>query len=201
MRQRSSHYRASGLVPGHRAARQVFEKPPFTPKTTEFGLATCEWPVYTQIRTLAPTSAMAALWRNPPLTMNKSSGGSGHRAARQVFEKPPFTPKTAEFGLATCEWPVYTQLRTLAPTSAMAALWWKPTLGGAALSFLERRFLTGICGTPTAGSEERNLSGSFPAPILAGLMSTACPVRPVEKNGSGPSPRMRKTQERPFIML
>ena len=70
----------------------------------------------------------SALWRDPPLIMKTASGRSGHRAARQVFEKPPFTPKTAEFRLATCEWPVYTQLRTLASTSALAALWWKPTL-------------------------------------------------------------------------
>ena len=109
-----------------------------------------------------------------------STGRTGHRAARQVFQKPPFTPKTVDFRLATCEWPVYTQLRTLAPTSAMTALWWEPTLHCAAFSCLERRFLTWMCGTPTAGSEERNLSGSFPAPILAGPMSAACPIRPAD---------------------
>ncbi len=89
--------------------------------------------------------AFSGVRRERPLPF-PSTGSNGHRAARQVLEKPPFTPETAEFRLATCGWPVYTQLRTLAPTSAMAALWWKATLHGAAFSGPEWIFRAGRYG-------------------------------------------------------
>ncbi len=44
-----------------------------------------------------------------------------------LFEKPPFTPTTADFRSVTCDRPEYTQLRTLTPASPPSALWWKPT--------------------------------------------------------------------------
>lgn len=54
-----------------------------------------------------------------------------------------------------------------------------------------RRLLAECRGSPMAGSEERNFSGGFLAPNLAGPMSAACPLRSVRLPHSCRSIRLR----------